>query len=91
MVMNVELDFTKTSMVTAANVVSVQQVTRKRKAAKIIHSERYVLFPKGYILFLKGLSMQDLESHFIICDDEFEGADHEAAIYFCLYCIVSNL
>ena len=48
-------------------------------------------FQKGIFYFLKGLSMQDLESHFIICDDEFEGADHEAAIYFCLSCIVSNL
>ena len=46
MVMNVELDFTRTSVVAAANVVSVQQVTRKRKAAKIIHSKGYVLFFK---------------------------------------------
>ena len=32
-----------------------------------------------------------LESHFIICFEEFEGADHESAICFCVSFIVSNL
>ena len=42
-------------------------------------------------LFLKGLSSCNLQSLFTIYYEEFEGADHESATYFCVSFIVSNL
>ena len=37
------------------------------------------------------LKVQNLEFYFIVYYEEFKGADHESAIYFCVSCIVSNL
>ena len=39
---------------------------------------------------LKGLSSQNRESYFTYYE-EFEGADHESVIYFCVSCMVSKL